>query len=48
MIGDRVLGELVALDTLAAARFASVFHSFENAEDYAVFFAKIEKVEPEE
>ena len=45
VIGDRVLEELVALDTLAAARFASVFNSFENAEDYAVFFAKIQKVE---
>jgi transcriptional repressor NrdR len=46
-IGDRVLGELVALDTLAAARYASVFHGFENAEDYAVFFASIGATEPE-
>jgi transcriptional repressor NrdR len=37
-IGERVLAELVELDTLAAARFASVFRNFENAEDYAAFF----------
>ena len=30
-----------AFDQLAAARFASVFHGFENAEDYAAFFASI-------
>ena len=48
VIGDRVLEELVALDTLAAARFASVFHNFQNADDYTVFFAKIENLEPGE
>ena len=42
-IGERVLAELVALDTLAAARFASVFRNFENADDYAAFFRDIEK-----
>ncbi len=42
-IGERVLDELVGLDTLAAARFASVFHNFENADDYAEFFAAIEQ-----
>ena len=41
-IGERVLDELVVLDTLAAARFASVFHNFENADDYARFFSAIE------
>jgi transcriptional repressor NrdR len=41
LVGERVLGELVALDKLAAARFASVFQNFENAEDYAAFFALI-------
>jgi transcriptional repressor NrdR len=44
-IGERVLAELVELDTLAAARFASVFRSFENADDYAAFFADLEKAE---
>ena len=39
-IGELVLEELVALDPLAAARFASVFRDFENAEDYAAFFAR--------
>ena len=29
------------LDTLAAARYASVFENFENAADYASFFASI-------
>ena len=42
-IGERVLAELVELDTLAAARFASVFRNFENADDYAAFFRDIEK-----
>jgi len=42
-IGERVLAELVELDTLAAARFASVFRSFDNADDYAAFFRDIEK-----
>ena len=43
LIGERVLEELVELDKLAAARFASVFRRFENAADYADFFAKLEK-----
>jgi transcriptional repressor NrdR len=42
-IGERVLAELVELDTLAAARFASVFRNFENADDYAAFFRAIGK-----
>ena len=42
-IGERVLAELVELDTLAAARFASVFRNFENADDYAAFFHDLEK-----
>lgn len=41
-IGERVMEELKALDTLAAARFASVFRNFQDAEDYARFFASIE------
>ncbi len=39
-VGDRVLGELVAIDRIAAARYASVFRRFESAEDYAAFFAE--------
>jgi len=41
-IGERVLAELMELDTLAAARFASVFRNFENADDYAAFFRDLE------
>lgn len=44
-IGERVLEELVQLDTLAAARYASVFRNFENAEDYEAFFRAIAKPE---
>ncbi len=46
-VGDRVLEELVALDPIAAARFASVFGRFESAEDYAKFFAKARRSRPE-
>jgi transcriptional repressor NrdR len=38
-LGERALEELVRLDSMAAARFASVFDGFEKAEDYARFFA---------
>lgn len=38
-LGEWVLDDLVQIDTLAAARFASVFQDFQNAEDYAAFFA---------
>ena len=41
IVGERVMEELVGLDSLAAARFASVFHNFQDAEDYEVFFASI-------
>ena len=40
-LGERVMEELVRLDSMAAARFASVFAAFEKAEDYARFFASI-------
>ena len=46
-IGERVLAELLELDTLAAARYASVFENFENADDYAAFFAAIGEPDPE-
>ncbi len=42
VVGERVMEELKALDALAAARFASVFRNFQDAEDYAKFFASIE------
>jgi transcriptional repressor NrdR len=42
-LGEWVLEELVAIDTLAAARFASVFRDFQNAQDYAAFFAAAER-----
>jgi transcriptional repressor NrdR len=45
LIGERVLAELVGLDTLAAARFASVFHNFQDADDYAAYFASISENE---
>ena len=41
-VGERVMQELVSLDALAAARFASVFEDFQGAEDYETFFASIE------
>ncbi len=37
-VGERVLDELVGIDVLAAARFASVFLDFQNAKDYEEFF----------
>jgi transcriptional repressor NrdR len=42
-LGEWVMEELTPLDAMAAARFASVFHAFENAEDYAKFFASLAK-----
>jgi transcriptional repressor NrdR len=48
-IGERVMEGLVELDTLAAARFASVFLNFQGADDYTRFFASLGegKREPE-
>lgn len=40
-LGEWVMEELVVLDALAAARFASVFRDFQGAEDYATFFASL-------
>ena len=42
LIGQRMMEELVGLDHLAAARFASVFLDFQGAEDYRRFFESIE------
>jgi transcriptional repressor NrdR len=38
-LGEWVMEELMRLDAVAAARFASVFSDFQGAEDYAKFFA---------
>ncbi len=40
-LGDWVMEELVELDAVAAARFASVFRDFQGPEDYAKFFASL-------
>jgi transcriptional repressor NrdR len=42
-LGAWVMDELVELDAMAAARFASVFSAFENAEDYEKFFASLSR-----
>ena len=42
-IGERVLAELKRLDVLSAARFASVFLNFQDADDYRAFFESIEE-----
>ncbi len=42
-LGESVMRELTALDALAAVRFASVFDGFESTEDYANFFANLER-----
>jgi transcriptional repressor NrdR len=42
-LGELVLGELIALDPLAAARFASVFRDFKTAADYDAFFASLDE-----
>ena len=38
LIGERMMDELVQLDPVAAARFASVFCNFQGAQDYVAFF----------
>ena len=42
-LGELVLAELVTLDPLAAARFASVFRDFKTAADYDAFFASLDE-----
>jgi transcriptional repressor NrdR len=44
-IGEHVMEGLVELDTLAAARFASVFLNFQGADDYTRFFASLDALE---
>jgi len=49
-IGEWVLRELIALDSMAGARFASVFRRFDGADDYVEFFASLgvdRRAEPE-
>lgn len=41
-LGELVLTELITLDPLAAARFASVFRDFKTAADYDAFFASLD------
>jgi transcriptional repressor NrdR len=41
LIGERMMDELVQLDPVAAARFASVFRNFQGADDYTAFFAAL-------
>ena len=41
LIGERMMDELVDLDPVAAARFASVFQNFQGADDYSAFFASM-------
>jgi len=41
-LGERVMEELVALDAMAAVRFASVFQRFESSKDYDTFFARLD------
>lgn len=41
-VGEWALEELIGVDTMAAARFASVFRAFESAADYVAFFAAAE------
>ncbi len=43
LVGERMMDELISLDHLAAARFASVFLNFQGADDYREFFESIER-----
>ncbi len=43
LVGERMMDELISLDHLAAARFASVFLNFQGADDYREFFDSIER-----
>ena len=44
-LGERTMEELIAVDALAAVRFASVFRDFQRAEDYQDFFEALERDE---
>lgn len=40
-VGEWTMEELIALDPIAAVRFASVFRNFQSAADYEAFFASL-------
>ncbi len=44
LVGSWILEQLAAVDVMAAARFASVFESFESADDYVAFFDAMEQL----
>jgi transcriptional repressor NrdR len=46
VVGDFVLEELIALDLVAASRFASVFRNFKSAADYDAFFDSLAEDAP--
>ena len=46
-VGMRAMEELIALDPIAAVRFASVFREFESADDYSRFFEELKRTDPE-
>lgn len=46
LVGDCVLTELIALDWMAASRFASVFRNFKSAVDYEAFFVALGETTP--
>jgi transcriptional repressor NrdR len=43
LIGERMMEELVSLDHVSAARYASVFRNFEGPDDYRAFFDSIKR-----
>ncbi|MCG8590372.1 MAG: transcriptional regulator NrdR [Proteobacteria bacterium] len=45
-LGERVMDELIALDSMAAVRFASVYQGFQSSEDYDEFFAALARGGP--
>ena len=45
LVGERMMEELVGLDHIAAARYASVFLDFQTAEDYRAFFESVGRSE---
>lgn len=47
-VGERTMAELMAVDPLAAVRFASVFRDFQSTEDYASFFAALDDSKTDE
>jgi transcriptional repressor NrdR len=48
LLGDLVLEELGGVDSLAAARFASVFRDFKSADDYDAYFSTLAAESPDD